>query len=99
MKFKYEILYKHYALKKNIIHIRLTNHTGYPDKLIKRVFPLEHSFRLQKDSQSLFPLKQRKNFLEKVQKQNKFTWKKALLQKVRLVLTNQQTNEHLNKTN
>ena len=59
MKFKYEILYKHYALKKNIIHIRLTNHTGYPDKLIECVFPMEifqTEYRLQKEQ---FPLENR----------------------------------------
>ena len=45
--------------KKNIIHIRLTNHTGYPDKLIEWVFPMETfqtEYRLQKEQ---FPLENR----------------------------------------
>ena len=49
----------------------------------------------RKTRQSLFPLKQRKNFLVEPFPEMQL---KENTTKVRLDLTNQQTNEHLNKT-
>ena len=98
--------------KKNIIHIRLSRLTWWLTMDIRiskstgehtqKMIPIEipkvsslWNFKTNwmsiptENSQSLFPLKQRKNFLENL-------LKTELL--VKLVLTNQQTNEHLNKT-
>ena len=93
--------------KKNIIHIRLTNQTGsyfvtqkHSHWNSQSFFPMKFQDKLNEYSHwkltKFIPIETHKVVPTETKK--KFSGKRSKTKKFRLVLTNQQTNEHLNKT-
>ena len=94
------LLFSFLRHKKKIIHIRLTNQPGYYHKLNG---DSQIDFDKLNDiptgnSHKFVPTETKKKFSGKSSKTKQIWLKNAFpQQKVRLDLTNQQTNEHLNK--